>query len=183
MALLGGLSQTAKNYEEALKYLQERYDRPRLIHQAHVRAIIDTPSLKDGNGRELRRLHDTGNQSMRAIKAMDYSPWTFVTSVLETKLDQRTMFEWQNTVKDQKKCQTTLNCWNFWIYGHELPRTPKGSLSRSTLLTHLRRRQLDHLMWPILTKRVWCVIRPIICSTPVNRSKRYRTNKNGRGQE
>ena len=87
-----GLSQTAKNYEEAIKCLQERYDRPRLIYQAHVRAIIDAPSLKDGNGSELRRLHDTANQHMRAIKAMGYSPWTFVMSALETKLDQTTKF-------------------------------------------------------------------------------------------
>ena len=52
--VIGGLSQTAKNYEEAIKCLHERYDRPRLIHEAHVRAIIDVSSLKDGNGRELR---------------------------------------------------------------------------------------------------------------------------------
>ena len=51
--VIGGLSQTEKNYEEAIKCLQERYDQPRLIYQAHVRAFIDTPSLKDGNGREL----------------------------------------------------------------------------------------------------------------------------------
>ena len=74
--LIGGLAQTAKNYEETFKCLHERHDRPCLIHQTHVRAIIDAPSLKDGNGRELRRLNNTVNQHMRAIKAMDYSPWT-----------------------------------------------------------------------------------------------------------
>ena len=51
--VIGGLSQTAKSYEEAIKCLHERYDRPRLIHQTHVRAIINAPPLKDGNGREL----------------------------------------------------------------------------------------------------------------------------------
>ena len=91
--VIGGLSQTTKNYKKPIEFLQEHYDRPRLIHQAHVRAIVDAPSLKDGNGRKLRRLHDTANQHMLAIKAMDCSPWTFVTSVLETKLDQTTMFE------------------------------------------------------------------------------------------
>ena len=101
--VIGGLSQTAKNYEEAIKCLQERYDRPRLIHQAHVRAIIEAPSLKDGNGRELRRLHDIANQHMRAIKAMEYSPWTFVTSILELKLDQTTMFEWQKHSQGSKE--------------------------------------------------------------------------------
>ena len=93
--VIEGLSQTARNYEEAIKCLQEHYDQPRLIHQAHVCAIIDVPSLKDGNGREVRRLHDIATQQMQAIKAMDYSPWTFVTSVLETKLNQTTMLELQ----------------------------------------------------------------------------------------
>ena len=92
--VIEGLPQTTKNYVEAIKCLQERCDRPHLIHHTHVHAIIGVPSLKDGNGKELRQLHDVANQHMRAIKAMGYSPWTFVTSILETKLDQTTMFEW-----------------------------------------------------------------------------------------
>ena len=58
--------------------------------------IIDAPSLKDGSGRELRRLHDTVLQHLRALKAMDYEPsGPFITSVLELKLDTNTMFKWQ----------------------------------------------------------------------------------------
>ena len=84
------------NYAEAIECLQDRYDRPRLIHKAHVRMILDTPSLKEGTGKELRRFHDTVQQHLRALKAMDYqAPGPFVTSVLELKLDQNTLFEWQ----------------------------------------------------------------------------------------
>ena len=54
-------------------------------------------------GKELRQLHDIANQHMWAIKAMGYSPWTFVTSILETKLDQTTMFEWQKHSQDSKE--------------------------------------------------------------------------------
>ena len=53
-----GLSGSGDHYSEAVECLRKRYDRPRLIHQAHVRAILEAPALKDGNGRELRRLHD-----------------------------------------------------------------------------------------------------------------------------
>ena len=129
---------------------------------------------------------NTANQHIRAIKAMDYSPRTFVTSVTNGRLSRLCwILNWtrplclsgKNTVKDRKKCRTTLNFWNFWLYRHELPKTTKGSLSGSTLLTHRQRRQLDHRMWPILTKRAWYVRRPIIRSTPVNRSKRYCTNE------
>ena len=44
----------------------------------------------------MRRLHDTVQQHLRALKAMDYEPpGPFVTSILELKLDTNTMFEWQ----------------------------------------------------------------------------------------
>ena len=91
-----GLSHSGECYAEAIKSLKSRYDRPRLIHQAHVRMILDAPSVKDGNGRELRRLHDITQQHLRALKAMGHEPpGAFLTSVIELKLDPKTIFEWQ----------------------------------------------------------------------------------------
>ena len=91
-----GLSRTGDNYEEAIHCLKARYDRPRLIHQAHVKTILDTPPLKEGTGKEIRKLHDTVLQHLRALKSMGYEPsGPFITSALELKLDQSTMFEWQ----------------------------------------------------------------------------------------
>ena len=47
-------------------------------------------------GKELRRLHDTVQQHLCTLKAMDCTaPGSFITSVLELKLDSNTMFEWQ----------------------------------------------------------------------------------------
>ena len=58
--------------------------------------IIEAPSLKDGSGKELRRLHDTIQQHLRALKALGHEPSAaFITSMLELKLDVTTMFEWQ----------------------------------------------------------------------------------------
>ena len=47
-----GLSGSGDHYKETVDCLRKRYDRPRLIHKAHVRAILETPPLKDSNGRE-----------------------------------------------------------------------------------------------------------------------------------
>ena len=69
-----GLSRSGEHYEEAVDYLLERFDRPRLIHQTHVREIVETPCLKDGSGKELRRFHDVMQQHIRALKAMSYEP-------------------------------------------------------------------------------------------------------------
>ena len=91
-----GLSHSGDYYIEAIESLQSRYDRPRVIHQTHVKMIAEAPVLKDGSGRELRRLHDTVQQHLRALRAMEYEPsGPFVTSLLELKLDVNTMFEWQ----------------------------------------------------------------------------------------
>ena len=58
--------------------------------------ILEAPPLKEGTGKELRRLHDSVQQHLRALKAMESElPGSFITSVLELKLDQDTMFEWQ----------------------------------------------------------------------------------------
>jgi hypothetical protein len=52
-----GLSHSGE-FVEAIKCLKIRYDRPCLIHQTHVRIIFEATELKDGTGRELRRLND-----------------------------------------------------------------------------------------------------------------------------
>ena len=91
-----GLSRSGDNYNEAVECLKARYDRPRLIHQAHVKAILEAAPLKEGTGKELRKLHDTVQQHLRALKSMGHDPsGPFITSTIELKLDQSTMFEWQ----------------------------------------------------------------------------------------
>ena len=67
-----------------------------MIHRAHTRAILDASSLKDGNSKELRRLHDVAKQHLHSLRVMKYETFaSLVTSILELKLDHTTMFEWQ----------------------------------------------------------------------------------------
>lgn len=85
--VIEGLSRSGDCYAEAIECLKSRYDRPRLIHQAHVRVIVEAPSLKIGSGKELRHLHDVILQHLRALKAMGYEPSSpFITSIIELKL-------------------------------------------------------------------------------------------------
>ena len=55
---IDGLSLSGEHDAEAIKCLKACYDRPRLIHQTLFQKILDAPPLKDGTGKELRRLHD-----------------------------------------------------------------------------------------------------------------------------
>ena len=85
-----------------MKPIQTHYDRPRLIHQAHVTKILDLTPLKDGNGKELRRLHDVAQQHLRALKSMGEEPsGSFVTSMLELKLDAGTLFKWHKHSQEE----------------------------------------------------------------------------------
>ena len=94
--VIEGLTRSGDQYKEAITCLKSRYDRPRLLHQTHIRKILDIPHLKDGTGKELRQLHDVAQQHLRALKALGHEPdGSFVTSMLELKLDAHTMFEWQ----------------------------------------------------------------------------------------
>ena len=76
------------NYSEAIKCLQEHYDWPRLIHQAHVHAILEAPPIKDGRMKELRHLHNM-------LKCFD----TFI-AASELKFNQSAMCEWQKFSQD-----------------------------------------------------------------------------------
>ena len=101
-SLLLKVSGSGENYKEAIDCLKSRFNRPRLLHRAHVRKIVEAPLLKDGSGKELRRLHDTVQQHLRALKAMGSEPdESFITSVIELKLDVSTMFEWQRHSQDK----------------------------------------------------------------------------------
>lgn len=79
---------------EAVKCLQSRYNRPRLIRQTHVKMIVDVPGL---NGRELRC---PVQQHLHALKSMGHDPpGPFITSMLELKVDLDTMVEWHRHVQ------------------------------------------------------------------------------------
>ena len=94
--VIEGLSHSGDNYEEAIECLQSCYNRPYLIQRTHVQLIVDAPPLKEGNGKELRRLHDTIQQHVRALKTLGCDlPASFITSMIKLKLDVDTLFEWQ----------------------------------------------------------------------------------------
>ena len=94
--MIEGLSHSGEQYAEAVSTLKTSYDRPRLLHQTHVRLIMEAAVLKKGTWKELRRLHDMVQLHLRALSSMDYGPsGPFITSIIELKLDPTTLFEWQ----------------------------------------------------------------------------------------
>ncbi len=76
-SVIEGLQGTGEHYSKAVECLKTRYDRPCLIHQSHVKLILETPSVKESNGKELRKFHDTLSQHLRALDACESEPLTY----------------------------------------------------------------------------------------------------------
>ena len=55
--VIQGLTWTSESYEEAIKYLKEWYDRPRLVQEEHIRSIVDAVPGKNSGNKELRCLY------------------------------------------------------------------------------------------------------------------------------
>ena len=58
-AVISGLAKTGNTYSEAIDCLPKHYDRPHIVHQAHVNAILNIPVPRDGNCKEMHSFHDT----------------------------------------------------------------------------------------------------------------------------
>ena len=70
-------------------------------HQSHVRAILDSPGLKEGTGRKIRKLYNVAQQHLRALKSIGFEPsGPYIMSMLELKLDSGTSFEWQKASQE-----------------------------------------------------------------------------------
>ena len=101
--VIHGLTQTVESYHDAIACLKDRYDRPRITHREHVRTILQAPVMKSNTGRELRKLYDLCKQHIRAIKASDhYDLDTFLTIVMELKLDEVTRLKWMEFSDDRQ---------------------------------------------------------------------------------
>ena len=118
--VIEGLSRSGDQYAKAMMCLQSRYDRPRLIHQTHVKKIVEIAPLKEGSGKELRYLHDTALQHLRALKAMGQEPsGSFTTSLLELKLDQNTCLSGRSLAKSPQRSLTTKTSWDLSTSEHK----------------------------------------------------------------
>ena len=66
-----GIDATAEAYPEAIAALKAWFDRPQVIHRAHVRTLLKTRYIREGSSSELRNLHDTFQHHLRSLKALN----------------------------------------------------------------------------------------------------------------
>ena len=52
--LIEGLTRTSESYEEAIKWLKERYNCPCFSREEHICSIVDEAPIKNGSDKEIR---------------------------------------------------------------------------------------------------------------------------------
>ena len=99
--IIQALSGSGNDYVEVIVCLQKCYNKACLVHQVEVRAIAKVTGPKEGNSKELCRLHDICRQHLRVLKTMGYDPsGPFVTMLIKRKLYWSTLFEWQKHIQE-----------------------------------------------------------------------------------
>ena len=80
------------------------YDRPRIIHKSHVKALIETPNVNSGSSRVLRQLHDVVSRPVRSLRTIKGDTFeAFLSVSIEMKLDQMFKFAWQQHTHEKKE--------------------------------------------------------------------------------
>lgn len=69
--LISYLPTTDNNYSIAWDLLKKRYHNLRSIVNAHLHKLFDQPALTQENSKDIKRLLDTTNECLNAIKALD----------------------------------------------------------------------------------------------------------------
>lgn len=92
--LVSHISPTAENYKTCYEILHNRYENKRELLGKLFDAILSLPKHKTENSAELRKIHDTANETILAIKnlGIDTSSWDpFINHILLGKLHHDTI--------------------------------------------------------------------------------------------
>lgn len=93
--ILRNISVTEANYKTAWSELTRRYENKRMIVSTHLRAVLDLTPMKSKSAAELKRVYDTVNDSIYALKNLGRAvDDDFVVAIIERKLDVKTLQEW-----------------------------------------------------------------------------------------
>ena len=96
--LISSLMITDANYEIALTLLRDRYENKRCIVQAHLKVIWSQPSMKCESGLGMRKILETTNEHLRALKELGEPTHAWNSLLIfwiTEKLDNESEKQWQ----------------------------------------------------------------------------------------
>lgn len=105
---IDSLIASEENYQVAWDLLQKRCNKPRIIVQWHINALLDLPHIDTESPSKLRKLTGKSLMHINALKALNQptDDWSamFVT-IICNRLDKFTRRAWEHTLERETKCQ------------------------------------------------------------------------------
>jgi hypothetical protein len=105
------LAISGANYDEAWSLLEKRYGNERLIVQAHIRKILNSPTINKCTAASLRQLSDDVRSNLAALKALNrpVQHWDdILVTIIPDKLDFHSNREWQGKLGNEMPDSKTL---------------------------------------------------------------------------
>ncbi|XP_059223245.1 uncharacterized protein LOC131997020 [Stomoxys calcitrans] len=114
--LIQHLQVTDANYKAAWELLEKRYNNKRILFTKLVDKILDHPSINSQVAVGLRKLLDSVNESIHALKAMDIPldhADPILARIIIRKLDKEGLIQYEQNVKKSKEIQRLADVLDF----------------------------------------------------------------------
>ncbi|XP_076658716.1 uncharacterized protein LOC143362429 [Halictus rubicundus] len=104
LVIIESLNSTEENYVVAWNLLQRRFNNPRKIIQAHIRALFELPQIHSHNLQILRTLTDKVEMHINALRALEQPvDWhEMLIYIVTAKLDKHTRLQWERSVDEDR---------------------------------------------------------------------------------
>ena len=90
-------------YQDTIKYLKSRYDRPRELHQTYCKQLVDIPAAKN-TPEDLSRLADAVFAAVEGIRRGGQASIDYIaTSLVASVLPQGLRLQWENKTEDERQ--------------------------------------------------------------------------------
>lgn len=107
--LIRHLTISEVNYETAWKLLAQRYEDERIITTKFIDKLLDLPKMKKANAAQLRDMHYTVNECLKALKnqRIDTSSWgPLLLRIISRKWDEDTNVKYEDQLQNRNKIQS-----------------------------------------------------------------------------
>ncbi|CAK9799145.1 hypothetical protein ANTPLA_LOCUS1910 [Anthophora plagiata] len=100
--VIEALNASEENYYIAWNLLQKRFDNPRKIIQAHIKALFEIPNVDRKCPASLRSLADRVEMHLNALKSLKQPvDWhEMLIYIVTAKLDENTRIHWERSIAD-----------------------------------------------------------------------------------
>jgi hypothetical protein len=100
--LVDALEVNDLSYDNAIRVLQNRFERKRLIAETHVQSLLEIPKINGSTSKDLRELLTMFTRHIEALRSLKrpVEHWDdILIELMKSKIDLRTLEQWDLSIK------------------------------------------------------------------------------------